>query len=40
MLKENQDVDLYIYAWQAGHQRETNVSIYGKNAAYPTQMQP
>jgi hypothetical protein len=40
MLKENQDVDLYMYAWQAGHQRETNVSIYGKDAAYPTQMQP
>jgi hypothetical protein len=29
-----------MYAWQVGHQRETNVSIYSKDAVYPTRMQP
>jgi hypothetical protein len=40
VLQENADIDLYIYAWQAGHQREINVGVYGKDAAYPTRMQP
>jgi hypothetical protein len=37
-LREN--ADAYLYAWQAGHQRETNVGIYGLDAAFPTRLQP
>jgi hypothetical protein len=34
------DPTLQIYAWQSGHNRITDISIYGLDNAFPTQMQP
>lgn len=34
------DVDFDLWAWQAGHQRETNAAVYATIAKFPHQFQP